>query len=111
MPWPQVYAGSSFLNTHFVHPLKQRAVYELVSNTKLKFPGVEAIAVFGSSVTDMCRVDSDIDIAVWRKSGSEFLEPCNDVYDVVFPLEMGEGSPLRTELADKGVIVYVRDFV
>ena len=111
MPWPQAYKGEPFLNLNFIYPLKQQTVRELIDHTRTKYPGVEAIAVFGSSVTPNCRVDSDVDIAIWKPEGYLFIEPDNDVYDVIDVMRIKRESALGQEIASKGVIVYVRDTV
>jgi predicted nucleotidyltransferase len=54
--------NNPFLNCEKVHPLQQRGVSELLDALDKSY--VNAVWLFGSSVTDRCHNDSDIDIYV-----------------------------------------------
>ena len=45
----------------YIHPYRQRDVKELVDKA---FEGISYIILFGSSVNDTCKYDSDLDVCV-----------------------------------------------
>ncbi len=98
-----------YLNVHHIHPLKQYAISRLIDWTREKFPEVEYIAVFGSTVNGTCRPTSDIDICVWAPEGSKFHTDGSAVYDVIFARDVDRSSSLRRHIEDEGVLVYAKD--
>lgn len=111
MPWPCVPDCPEYRGVNWIHPLKQRRVYELIEHTKNNYPHVRALAVFGSSVSDRCRPFSDLDIVVWKPSGTKFIPPDNDDYDIILPQQTGKDSELWGDILKEGVVVYVSDTV
>ena len=99
-----------FLSIHGIHPLKQHNIEELIEHTRVNFPYVTHIAVFGSTVDGRCRVDSDIDIVVWGADDKKFYPPDNDTYDVFRAGDVMKEPKLREDIENEGVVVYVKDF-
>ena len=58
-----------YKNENKIHPFVREKVGIIVSNAK-NISDVTKLIVFGSSVTDKCRPDSDIDLAVEYKNKS-----------------------------------------
>lgn len=98
-----------YLSIRNTHPLKQRQLAELVEFTKLNFPTVRYIAVFGSTVDGRCRPTSDIDICVWGGKEEHFYTPANDVYDVIFREDLSDDSPLWQRIREEGYMIYAKD--
>ena len=103
--WPKVKDVSQYQGVNFIHPWKQKKVEELINYTKNNYPNIKAIAIFGSSVTPMCELWSDIDIVLWGEE-CKFLHPDNDVYDVLWEQDIPKDSVLWQDILREGVVVY-----
>ncbi|MCR5684060.1 MAG: nucleotidyltransferase domain-containing protein [Lachnospiraceae bacterium] len=70
----------SVLNIDKIHPLKQRKVYELVSNNDLDF--IKRIWIYGSSTNNCCNVRSDVDVLVEikEKTGMDYEDIVNAIH-------------------------------
>lgn len=88
----------------YIHPLKQKAVYKLLEHTKTLFSDVDALVIFGSSVTPMCNIYSDVDVVV--VGGKNFYTPEDYVYDVVRVDDMDPNCGFIQRLLGEGVVVY-----
>lgn len=93
-----------FLNADKIYPIQQNRVREVIdacSNNE----SVARIIVFGSSVSDRCREDSDLDIYVEMKENSK---PFNKIFD--FELDLWTNymvdKQLLKEIDETGVVVY-----
>lgn len=65
-------------NIRYIHPLKQKEVVKIV-NMVCQMGGVESIRVFGSSITDGCYFNSDLDICI------DWSFDCYDSEGVIVP--------------------------
>lgn len=92
-----------------IHPLKQHKLEEFIEWVKTRFPQIEYIVVFGSTVDGRCRSYSDIDVCLWGAKGIHFYTPDNDVYDVIFAEDVGSNSLLRKEIERDGVVIYAKN--
>ena len=109
MPWNKVIGCEDYLGVNWVHPLKQRAVGEVVSLIRTQYPDVYALAVFGSATTDMCRVDSDIDLVVWQTVPSRFILPACDEFDLLYANSISRDSQIWKSIVEEGIVVYVKN--
>lgn len=100
-------ADSRFLNCEYIHPLKQRALAETVAKAK-SYPNVEYLVVFGSTITERCWEDSDIDLVIWDKS-HKFRPPNNDAYDLFFADELNDQWDVFEDIKARGLVIYARD--
>ena len=108
MVWPIAYnVEIPFMGIRYVHPLKQKALSELVQLVREKYPKIEALAVFGSAVTKRCRIESDIDLVVWKEDDYRFILPPNEEYDLLFANHISRKSDIWKEIEKEGVVIYV----
>lgn len=98
-----------FLNCEHMHPLKQRQLAEVVHKAR-NTSTVKALAVFGSTITDNCWDESDIDLVIWDKTHT-FRPPNNDAYDLFYADELTEDWMIYNDIVNRGVIIYARDNV
>ena len=96
---------SQYQGVNFIHPWKQKKIEELIEYTKVNYPNITHIAVFGSNVTERCELWSDINIVLWGKE-SKFLYLDNDVYDVLWSNDIPRDSILWRDIVKEGVAVY-----
>lgn len=96
-----------FLNCQYIHPLKQRQLAETVQVAQIN-SNVAYLAVFGSSITERCGVDSDIDLVIWDKSHT-FRPPNNDAYDLFYADQLNGSWSVYDDILNRGVIIYARD--
>lgn len=96
-----------FANCQYIHPLKQRALAETVRAAALN-PNVWGLAVFGSTLTERCWDESDIDLVIWDKTHT-FKPPANDDYDLFYADEINESYAIYDDVANRGVVIYARD--
>lgn len=97
-----------FENCDRVYPIQQRKVRELIDDISQN-PEVEQIRVFGSSVTEKCHMNSDVDLCVSMSSpnadaGTLVSQPHDFPFDLWTDSMLDER--LRREIMEKGVIVY-----
>ena len=104
--WCRVKGVPAYQCINYIHPLKQKAVGELIEYTKEKYPNVKLICVFGSSVTPRCHPGSDIDIVIDGDDVEHFVPPENDEYDVLRKSWIDPKSELAREIEREGVVVY-----
>lgn len=108
--WPIAYnAPKDMPVLRFVHPLKQRAVADLIHHTKAKFPSVVRLIIFGSAVTPKCHQYSDIDVVV--VGCPEFYSCDSDVFDITQLAGVDPNSDFVKQIIKEGVIVYDTEFV
>ena len=112
----------SYENVSYIHPLKQKIVSEIVKKAK-EDKYVRSLRIFGSSVSNRCDFQSDLDLCIdWKidcydKDGvlvpetvaflSEVSRLTEGHCDVVH-LGYLNGTVVKED-AEKGVIVYVSD--
>ena len=60
-----------FMNIEKIHPYQQEAVGKMVELCK-QDPNIKRVVIFGSSVREDCRPDSDIDIYYEFKQNPQF---------------------------------------
>lgn len=96
-----------FLGRPWVHPLKQQHILEMIEDVKHNYSGVTSLAIFGSTVKDRCRVDSDIDVLVFGDEDNLFCPPDNDEYDVHHARNIARDSHFWKALCEEAVVVYV----
>lgn len=93
-----------FMNCDSINPIQQKRVLQLI-NLITKTNEVKKIIIFGSSVTQRCRIDSDVDIYVEltekKKTITEYLD---FVYDYWTNYDVDER--LFKEIVETGVVVY-----
>lgn len=70
--------AASFDNVNRIHPIKQRAVKEIVASAQ-KDQHVKRVIVFGSSTRYDCDINSDLDICI------DWNEDCYDVDGILKP--------------------------
>ena len=70
--------ADSFLHVNRIHPLKQRAVKEIVDAARTD-SAVKRIIVYGSSIRYDCDISSDLDICI------DWAQPCYDMEGVLLP--------------------------
>ena len=74
----KIVSDDSFLSINRVHPIKQRAVKDIVAAAR-KDENIRKIIIFGSATRYDCDMNSDLDICIdWKK-------PCYDAEGVLFP--------------------------
>ena len=93
---------------HWVHPLKQKAIEELIAHVEKNFLDVEAIVVFGSTVNGNCNTFSDIDIMIVGDADRKYYSPDNDVYDVHHADSIHRDSALWKAIEEEGLVVYAK---
>lgn len=99
-------------NIRRIYPLKQKevaAIYELVKNHE----EVNRVIIFGSSVTGLCHVGSDLDICIDAdvSDGMKIYELqrvigniCDWNCDIIMYSNMG--NRLKETVAKEGVVIY-----
>ena len=102
MAWNIV--AENYMNANLIFPTKQHEVYQVIEALRV-FDEVKSIIVFGSTVTPLCHIWSDIDIYVecdvgFRRPGIK-TESALDIWTT----EMVD-KYLLDEIKKKGVIVY-----
>ncbi len=105
-------------NIDMIHPLKQRLVYDIVTDRLSDYLDcIDKVVVFGSSTSMRCCVNSDLDIAVRFADNMDTLENKNAVseligketdwnYDVVWLNGINENGRLYNEILSEGRVVY-----
>lgn len=108
MPKWKVCIDRPFSNCERIYPIQQRKIRALIDYLSGN-SNVELITVFGSSVTNMCHIDSDVDIYVKLNKPEGNL--VHKYFDFVFDLwtNYTVDDRLKYEISKKGVIVYERN--
>ena len=95
-----------------IYPQKQRQVSEIYDLAK-RFPIIRRIIVFGSSVREDCRTDSDLDLCVDAdvSDGMQVFEMqkaigeiCGWNCDILMYVNLG--NSLRETVRREGVVIY-----
>ncbi len=106
MKW-KVIVKNTFKNCELIYPIQQKKVAEIVDFLKDN-EYVKKIIIFGSSVTERCTINSDVDIYieltkeinVFRNKYFDFL------YDLWTNFQVDKSEKLYKEIMEKGVVVY-----
>ncbi len=87
-----------FMNCRFVYPIQQRKVRALIEELSK--------SVFGSSVSDRCHADSDVDLYVRLKQDQANLITC--YFDFAYDLwtNFTIDDRMKEEIRKGGVAVY-----
>lgn len=103
--FPLVSDEITFQNCQHIHPLKQRAVQDLVDQLSL-LEGIEDVVIFGSSVEFRCNSYSDLDVCIDgsldRRELRDFLVKYET--DLFFKKDLSER--MRQEIEKKGISVW-----
>ena len=96
---------NGFLNCDKIYPIQQKKIKELIDELSQK-EAVEKIIIFGSSVTQMCHIGSDVDLYVVlsEKVPKLINKPLNFAYDLWTNFDTDER--LQSEIDKTGVTVY-----
>lgn len=93
-----------FMNCEYVHPLQQKRVAELVEHLK-NDNNVNAIVIFGSSVTSRCHTESDVDIYCDITEKKRVINKYLDFpYDLFTNISIS--NEFLSEIMNTGVMVY-----
>lgn len=102
------------VDTSMVNAIKQKEIEKVIQIAK-NTGVVRRLIIFGSSVTEDCHEESDVDICLdiscetsdkrLRRPMYEFNEACDFNCDILFYHKLGE--KLKKEIDSKGVEVYV----
>lgn len=98
-----------FQNCSRIYPIQQQKVSRIVEHLR-KNINVKRIIVFGSSVTERCHIDSDVDIYVELNYLEHLTFPA---FDFVYDLWTNDTVDERMleEIMKKGVVVYERNVI
>jgi len=102
-PW-KICIENPFKNCEKIHPLQQKKVARLIGELK-KCESVTKIIIFGSSVTNMCHLGSDIDIYAEMTYDSNPITAYFD-FEYDFWNNYRVDDRLQKEIIEKGVVVY-----
>lgn len=94
-----------YLNCEKIHPLQQKKVLEIVEYLSQN-KNVNKIILFGSSITDRCNNNSDVDLYVELNENQNHL--IQKYFNFVYDLWTNYTAPdeLKEEIFKKGVLVY-----
>lgn len=94
-----------FMNCRFVYPIQQRKVRALIDELS-KNENVMLIVIFGSSVSDRCHAESDVDLYVRLKQDQANLITC--YFDFAYDLwtNFTIDDRMKEEIRKGGVAVY-----
>ena len=99
--------SSPFKNCQYIYPIQQKKVEKMINHLRDN-DNVIKIMVFGSSVTSMCHVGSDVDFYVEVKEGKRIITEYLDfLYDLWTNYTVDE--KMKKEIYKKGVVVYKRE--
>ena len=103
----------------YIHPYKQKDVYEVIQNAK-KYDWIEYIIIFGSSVSLVCKDTSDVDVCIIGEKPKNFSVDILRDIEKRFDFLCFESSEdiksealknkysLEARIYESGVIVYDR---
>lgn len=115
-----VVSDRHFKNIQYIHPLKQKIIADIVEKAK-NCPEIKRLIVFGSSITNKCDFQSDLDICIdWNidcvDSDGVFVPETFDFMNFVSMITKGhadmvhyqylEGTLIK-DAVEEGVEVYV----
>ena len=108
MPWYKIPGCKGFQGVNWIHPWFQCRVSDIIDHTKLMFPDISHLIIFGSVTRDDCRLDSDIDICVVGDKNQKFYTPISDntPYDVLWEHTIDKSSDIWKKILNEGVVVY-----
>ena len=97
-----------FRNCRRIFPIQQKKVKKIIQCLEDN-DNVLRIIVFGSSVTTLCHIDSDVDLYVEleHEQGHLIREPMDFVFDLWTNYTVDER--MLKEIRKKGVVVYEKD--
>lgn len=95
-----------FLNCDKIYPIQQLRVANLLENFKLD-ANVNNVIIFGSSITNTCCIDSDLDVYLELKKDKKVHINKLD-YELDLWNNYTVSEELLNEIIDKGVVVYER---
>lgn len=105
MPWLNRTARTNYWNVYLIHPLKQRAVEEVIELAQRE-PNIKQVVVFGSATEERCTPESDVDILL-RGTPVPFDAPINNqAYDILWESRIPPQSDILHEIERDGVLVY-----
>lgn len=105
MPWLNRTAKTNYYNVYLIHPLKQRAVEELIELAAMQ-PAIKQVIIFGSATEERCTPYSDIDVLL-RGTPVSFDAPINDeAYDILWECRIPPQAEILKEIERDGVLVY-----
>ena len=93
-----------FKNANKIHPVQQNNVLKIIEELS-KYDEVKKIIVFGSSVTNRCNYESDLDIYVELTKEKNVKTYSVDV-SVDFWTNFTVEPPMMEEINNNGVLVY-----
>jgi len=92
-----------YKNIEKIYPIKQRQVKELIDD--IVDDNVILIKIFGSSVTNMCTINSDVDIYVELKKDKKQIHKLHN-FEYDYWTNFTVDKRLKEEIDKKGVVVY-----
>ncbi len=96
-----------FLNSEYIHPLKQDLVQELQTDF-IQDDNIKRAIVFGSAVEFCCDSFSDLDLCIQRYDDNRsFQHHMDEEIDVLYWDRIGD--KLKGEIALKGIVVYEKE--
>lgn len=100
-----------FINTRYIYPTQQVDVSKLISNLSSD-DNVRYIIIFGSSISNRCHIESDLDVYVCcnEKKKVVYNEPerLEAPVDLWTNFDISDDENLYSEIMEKGVLVYER---
>lgn len=99
-------------NVQYIYPLKQKLAAQ-VRETVSQYKSIRKVWIFGSSVTNRCNIDSDLDICIdfFTTNGMEIYEIqnkvgnlCNWNCDILVYSNLGKF--LKNTIEKEGVVIY-----
>lgn len=107
MPWPIVSRCPEFVNMHWIHPLFQERVGNMVQYVRERYPFITYVIVFGSVTTNRCTSWSDIDVCIFGDYNLKFVPPDDGTaYDVLWAQHLNLESDIWKRIESDGVLVY-----
>ena len=94
------------MNCEKIYPIQQLRVLNLISKLK-RDKNINKIIIFGSSVTNSCHIDSDLDVYLELKNNKKITLNKID-YELDLWNNYTVSKELLEEINDKGVVVYER---
>lgn len=93
-----------FPNCEYIYPLQQKKAKQILDYLK-EDPDVLSITIFGSSITERCHIDSDLDIYVEITKAKKFIRK---YFDFTFDLwtNFTVDERLLKEIKKTGLVLY-----
>ena len=101
----KIVVKDTFKNCEYIYPIQQKKVLQIIEYLKNN-KYVNKIIIFGSSVTEKCTINSDVDIYVELTKNMNIFKDkyFNFIYDLWTNFQVDE--KLYKEIKEKGVVVY-----